>query len=140
MALKEQLESLKSAFSRLKEAQEKAKSSSLEDYPFFRDSAIQRFEFTVEILWKTVKTFLKEIEGIECRSPKSCIRDFFSAGYLSEDEVLLLLRMIDDKNLTSHTYIEEVAEEIFRRIVEYEPLIEKIINILEERVYNENLP
>ncbi|SMP13958.1 nucleotidyltransferase substrate binding protein, HI0074 family [Desulfurobacterium pacificum] len=107
---------------------------------FFRNSAIQRFEFTVEILWKTVKTFLKEIEGIECRSPKSCIRGFFSVGYLSEDEVLLLLRMIDDRNLTSHAYIEEVAEEIFRRIVEYEPLIEKIINILEERVYNENLP
>ncbi len=76
-------------------------------YTFFRDSTIQRFEFTVKIMWKTLKNFLYEHAGIDCKSLKGCIKDFFSAGYLKEDETYTLLEMIDDRNMTSHTYHEE---------------------------------
>jgi len=62
---------------RLEEAIKKLeKNRKSDDYPFFRDSSIQRFKFTFEIMWKTVKTYL-EREGITCRSPRSCIREFF---------------------------------------------------------------
>ena len=133
MALKKRFEDLKRAFYRLKEAYTKAK---IEDeyYIFFRDATIQRFEFTVEILWKTLKNFLREIEGVECKSPKGCIKDFFSSGYLTEEETRILLEMIDDRNLTSHTYHEEVAEKIFKDLKLYLPIIEKIVNILEQRL------
>lgn len=77
MALDRLLSDLKNAFSRLKESYDKTiNSQNTADYSFFRDSTIQRLEVTIEILWKTVKEFLKLKEGIECRSPKSCIRDF----------------------------------------------------------------
>ena len=39
-----------------------------------RDGVIQRFEFTFELLWKTVKIFL-EYEGFRCVSPRSCIKE-----------------------------------------------------------------
>ena len=39
-----------------------------------RDSAIQRFEFTLDLAWKTVKAFLEEKKGIRCTSPKDCFR------------------------------------------------------------------
>ena len=132
MDLKLKVVDLKSAFGRLKESYELAQSNE-EFYTFFRDSTVQRFEFTVEILWETIKTYLKQMEGIDCKSPKGCIKDFFSVGYLNENEVKIFLEMIDDRNMTSHTYHEEVAEKIFQDLKFYLPLIEKIIFILEEK-------
>jgi nucleotidyltransferase substrate binding protein (TIGR01987 family) len=40
-----------------------------------RDATIQRFEYTFEALWKFMKEYLKEREGIICNSPKSCYRE-----------------------------------------------------------------
>ena len=134
MALEKRLTDLITAFSRLEEAFYKTKSVPEDMYSFFRDAAIQRFEFTAELLWKAIKEFLKNKEGIECRSPKGCAREFFSAGYLSEEEVKLLLEMIDDRSLTFNTYHEEVAEKIFRDLKLYIPLIKKFINTLELKV------
>ena len=105
---------------RLEEAYKKAfENKNGELYSFFRDSAIQRFEFTVEIFWKLLKSAIKDKEGIICNSPKSCIREFFAAGYIKEDPAKLLLGMIDDRNMTSHTYHEEVAEIIFSKLKSY---------------------
>jgi nucleotidyltransferase substrate binding protein (TIGR01987 family) len=120
VALKTLIDNFEKALIRLQEAHSRAKVGRRgDDYYFFRDSAIQRFEFTVEIFWKMIKSFLREKEGIDCRTPKSCIREFFSAGYLDEELTVVLLEMIDDRNLTSHTYREEVAEMIFVRLQKY---------------------
>jgi nucleotidyltransferase substrate binding protein (TIGR01987 family) len=135
MALKKQIEDLKRALNRLKEAYEMANlMRNSEHYEFFRDSAIQRFEFTVEILWKSIKSFLFEVEGITCRSPKSCIREFLSASYLSPQETTTLLKMVDDRNRTSHTYHEEVAEEIFNNLGGYITAMKKTLRVLEEKI------
>ena len=110
----------KTSIERLEEAYTKAsENKNGELYSFFRDSAIQRFEFTVEIFWKLLKSAIKDKEGIICNSPKSCIREFFAAGYIKEDPAKLLLGMIDDRNMTSHTYHEEVAEIIFSKLKSY---------------------
>ena len=133
MAL-EKLSQFNQALLRLKEAYEKTLNKKYSDeYSFFRDSTIQRFEFTVEIFWKTLKEFLREMEGIVCSSPKNCIREFFSLGCLSEEEARKLLEMIDYRNLTSHTYHEEVAEEIFNKLNAYIILLEKTLKVLEEK-------
>ena len=135
MALKKRLEDFEKAIKRLKDAhQETLKHKEDEYYTFFRDSTIQRFEFTVEILWKTLKSFLFEYAGIECKSPKSCIRDFFSAGYLTAEETANLLEMIDNRNMTSHTYHEEVAEKIFNDLHIYLPIIDKVKDEIKERI------
>lgn len=134
MGLGKKVEDLEKSLNRLKEAYSKATDrANLENYPFFRDSCIQRFEFTVEILWKTVKQFLLMKEGIDCKSPKGCIKDLFSAGYISEHQAKILLDMIDDRNMTSHTYHEEIAEKIFKDLVDYLPVIEMVHKLIEER-------
>lgn len=133
MGLDKRLEDFKKSVERLKEAYIKATDRlNFENYPFFRDSCIQRFEFTVEVLWKTVRQFLLAKEGIECKSPKGCIKDLFAAGYISENEAKILLAMIDDRNLTSHTYHEEVAEKIFKDLADYLPVIEKVYKLIED--------
>ncbi len=135
MALKKRIEDFEKAVKRLKNAYEQTlKHKEDEYYTFFRDSTIQRFEFTVEIMWKTLKSFLYEYAGIDCKSPKGCIRDFFSAGYLTEEESTNLLEMIDDRNMTSHTYHEKVAEKIFKDLQIYLPIIEKVKDRIKEKV------
>ncbi|MHB1661535.1 MAG: HI0074 family nucleotidyltransferase substrate-binding subunit [bacterium] len=109
-----------SSLFRLEESYKKtAENKNSEDYRFFRDSAIQRFEFTVEIFWKLLKNIVRDNEGIICNSPKSCIREFFASGYIKESSAKLLMEMIDDRNMTSHTYHEEVAEIIFSKLKNY---------------------
>ena len=93
-----------------------------------RDAAIQRFEFTFEALWKFLKEYLKEQEGLVCNSPKACFRELFSLGLLNEPETVKFLEMTDNRNMTSHTYKEEVSQIIFSRLPEYSTAIINLLN------------
>ncbi len=125
MDLEERKTSFKKVFKRLKEVLENTKKES-ENYEIFRDSAIQRFEITAEAFWKCVKVFLFKKEGVVCSSPKGCIRELFLNGYVDENDLEIFLRMVDDRNLTSHTYNEEVADEIFQRLKVYLEILTKL--------------
>ena len=72
--------------------------------PIERDAAIQRFEYSFEATWKTAQRYLHDIEGVEVASPKAVIRASFAAGLFDEQATRLALEMVDDRNLTSHTY------------------------------------
>ena len=120
------IEKLNKAFLKLREGIESA-STELE-----KDGVIQRLEFTFELLWKTLKIIL-EYKGIEVRSPRSAIKEAFKAGLIEDDEILL--DMLEDRNLSSHIYSEEIAEQIFKRIEKaYVPAMEKLLAILKERL------
>ena len=81
-----------------------------------RDSAIQRFEFTFELAWKAVAA-VAEAQGVDARSPREAFKRAFVLGWIDEEDVWL--RMLDDRNRTTHTYNEAVAEEIFKRLPVY---------------------
>lgn len=49
---------------------------------FVRDSSIQRFEFTFELLWKSLKTYAEE-SGLEAFSPRDSIRLVYLVSLLS---------------------------------------------------------
>jgi nucleotidyltransferase substrate binding protein (TIGR01987 family) len=89
-----------------------------------RDATIQRFEFTFEVIWKTLKFYL-EREGLEVASPRQTIKQAFSEGLIpTEDEADTWFMMLEDRNRTSHVYREEVAQEIYDRVVaRYVPLL-----------------
>ncbi len=77
------------------------------------DATIQRFEFTFELCWKTLKRFL-EVEGIVVKSPRQTLMEAYQMGWLNDEEEWL--QMIEDRNLTSHVYREEIADQIYARI------------------------
>ena len=104
-------------------------SKGTEDYTFYRDSAIHRFKVAFELMWKTVKLFLEK-EGIICRSPRTCIRELFSAGFIQGKEAQELLKMIDYRSMTVHTYDEETAEEIFGKLLLYVDLFRSVFKNL----------
>ena len=116
------IKKLEKAFDRLKQAVKIAKDE------LDKDGVIHRFEFTVELLWKTLKIAL-EYDKVECYSPRDCIKKAFRYALIDDDEILL--DMIDDRNRSSHIYDEKTSEEIFNRIKEvYVEVIEKILNKL----------
>jgi nucleotidyltransferase substrate binding protein (TIGR01987 family) len=89
------------------------------DEPFsivVRDATIQRFEYTFEALWKFLKEYLKEREGIISNSPKSCFREFLLLKLITEEETVKFLEMTDDRNMTSHTYKEEVSKALYEKM------------------------
>lgn len=83
-----------------------------ENFEFFRDSAIQRFEFCYEYSWKIIKVFLQDIEGIyEAQSPRSSIKLGYKNSYIKNLETWY--EMIIDRNKTSHEYGLQIANDIF---------------------------
>lgn len=98
-----------------------------------RDATIQRFEYTFETFWKYIREYLQEKEGVLCNSPKRCFRELFSTGssIVNEEETKRLLEMVDDRNMTSHAYKEEVARGLYQKIGVYCSLLEKIVSQLE---------
>ncbi len=98
-----------------------------------RDAAIQRFEYTFEAVWNLIKEYLVEREGVVCNSPKSCFREAFKMNIINEDESVKALYMTDDRNMTTHTYHEDVAGEIYKELAGYYNLMNRIyINIVRD--------
>ena len=86
-----------------------------EDNLFIRDSLIQRYEYTIELAWKTLKDYLEEEGFIDISSPKKVIRQALKDGYISNP---LWLKALDDRNKTSHAYDEKMAQEVTAEIRE----------------------
>ncbi|MBI5506945.1 MAG: nucleotidyltransferase substrate binding protein [Deltaproteobacteria bacterium] len=105
--------------------------------PVERDAAIQRFEYSVEAVWKAAQRYLRVVEGIEVGSPKSAVRGCFEATVLGEVEARRLLAMIDDRNLTVHTYNEALAQAIASRLSPHAEALAGWIAAVSERVLDE---
>ena len=87
---------------------------------FVRDSAIQRFEFTFELLWKSLKGYAEE-SGVEVYSPRDSLRTAFQLGVIEDSPDWF--QMLQDRNLTSHTYNEVTADSIYSHLPAYVVLI-----------------
>jgi nucleotidyltransferase substrate binding protein (TIGR01987 family) len=101
-----------------------AEATALPESGLIRDAVIQRFEFTFEVVWKTLKLFL-ERQGHECGGPRPTLKKAFAEGLIpTPDKADVWLQMLEDRNLTSHAYDEALAARIYRNIVkDYAPLL-----------------
>ena len=101
-------EDYRHTFARLESALEKDADSD----DMYLDATIQRFEFCFELAWKMMKAGL-EYEGIEANSPRSCIREGWKQGLIADAQAWL--KMMEKRNLSSYTYDENTAREIFMK-------------------------
>ena len=99
----QRFKNFESAFNRFKEALAKEDLSELE-----RNGLVKRFEFTIEMGWKTMKDFLEE-EGFTVNSPKGTFRQAFESGYLKDAQPLI--DALEVRNKLSHDYDGEYFEE-----------------------------
>jgi nucleotidyltransferase substrate binding protein (TIGR01987 family) len=93
------------------------------------DAVLQRFEFTFELLWKALRIYLLETGGIEVSSPKGTLKAAFREGLIKTDEEKIFLKMLEDRNTSSHVYDQQEAHEIYSRIrATYLPAIKVLIS------------
>ncbi len=91
-----------------------------------KNGQVQKFEFTIELLWKLLKLYLFEHHGIDIASPKQAIRSYFELGYCNYRESEELLNAVDLRNMLSHVYKKETFERIYTRIFPLADLFEQI--------------
>lgn len=99
-----------------------------------KSGQIQKFEFTVELLLKTVQVFLFEVDGVDVVTPKSVAKEFVEAGYCDYETYELFIRAINDRNQLSHIYRQEMAESIRLRLPEYVQLVERIVIVMRDKL------
>ncbi|MCC5808673.1 MAG: nucleotidyltransferase substrate binding protein [Opitutales bacterium] len=96
-----------------------------------RDATIQRFEYTSEAVWKAAREWLRQVELIEENHPRGCYRALFRIGRIDETLAAALLESIEDRNRTSHAYIEAVAVAVFERIPQHAANFRRLLESLE---------
>ena len=96
-----------------------------------RDAAIQRFEYTFEATWKAAQQYLRDLEGLETASPRATVRASLQVGLLGEPTAKRALTMVDDRNLSVHTYNEALAETLFARLAGHAEALKVWLDALE---------
>ena len=110
--LKNKFKNLTNALNRLKEVLENKDT----EFTIKRDSTIQRFEFTIELFWKFLKTYMEEM-GVNEESikfPRDILVKSYENNLITDEKVWI--NMMFDRNKTSHIYDEEEANKIYHNI------------------------
>jgi len=81
----------------------------------YQMALIQAFEILIELSWKTLKDYL-ENEGVKVTSPKQVIRQAFQFEIIADGEAWM--EGLERRNLTTHTYDENILEKVLRYISE----------------------
>lgn len=89
------------------------------------DGALHRFEFTFELAWKVIKTYLEYMGMVEkTGSPRETIQNGFKQGLIRDGEAWI--EMMLARNALSHLYDENESRNIYRNIKE------KYVKLLKE--------
>lgn len=94
----------------------------------------QKFEVCIELLWKTLKLYLWEINGIDSKSPKTVIKEAYNQGFYSVQDYEYIIGMLEDSNRLSHIYEKEQFEEIYQRIMNAFPVLIKVLEYLKQEI------
>ena len=80
-----------------------------------KEGVIQRFEYSYELAWKTLKDYL-EAGGVVISpvTPRQVIKEAFAAKIIADGQVWI--NMLDQRNLLSHTYDVSVFETAVKAI------------------------
>ena len=111
---KQRFENYEKAYKSLLESDDALKKEP--DNAFIKDSLIQRYEYTIELAWKTMKDYLEEQGFIDVTSPKKVVRKAFEERLIQSASDWIAA--LNGRNITSHAYDEVKANEIIKEISE----------------------
>lgn len=104
----------KKALLKLKEAVEKYETEGMSEIE--KEGMIQRFEYTYELAWNTIKDFYENQGEVSIQGSRDAFRIAFNRGLISSGDIWM--KMIDSRKLTVHTYNEKTANTVASDIVE----------------------
>ena len=100
-----------------------------------RDAVIQRFENTYELCWKTLKRLLEKEAPTPAEIDKLSFRDLFreggERGIVRNVEKWMLFS--EKRNISSHTYDQEKAEDVYRAALDFYPEAKALFEEIKKR-------
>lgn len=97
-----------------------------------KEGLIQRFEYTHELAWKVMKDYAEYQGNSSIGGSRDASREALQLKLITEGEIWM--DMIVSRNKTSHTYNEEIANEIYTKILkEYYPAFQNFRKQMEEK-------
>ena len=80
-----------------------------------KEGVSKRFEFTVELSWKTLKDYMEHNSiKLDMISPKTVIKQAFASGIIEDGQIWI--DMLESRNLLTHTYDENNLLETLQKI------------------------
>lgn len=116
----------------IKRLQEVIEHSDIDKNDYMQDASIQRFEFVIELFWKVLKKILS-YEKINAITPRDVLSQSFQFNLIDDEE--MWLKMLDDRNNTSHVYKQEDAKKVFENIKTYLPVLRKTYDKLKTKYH-----
>ena len=103
---------------------------------YIRDATIQRFEYCYELSWKSLKRYLKQYCSVEENNIKNLFRIALKQNLI--DNIEDWFKYHESRNITSHTYNEISAEEVYKLaanfITDAKFLLAKIKHNMEDKI------
>lgn len=97
-----------------------------------RAGIIQFFEMTFELAWKVLKDYLEAQEYL-VKSPRETVKQAFQIGLIDNGHVWM--DALSNRNLTTHTYDEELANKMTNEIIMmYLPELDKMYEKLSKEL------
>ncbi len=95
------------------------------------DATVQRFEFTIELFWKALKRCLEYIGIVDAKSPRAVLKRAYALRWLHDEKARI--DMLNDRNLLSHLYSEQVAMDVYPRIPAYHARMRSVYDRLSQQ-------
>jgi nucleotidyltransferase substrate binding protein (TIGR01987 family) len=97
-----------------------------------KEGLIQRFEYTHELAWNVMKDYAEYQGNPNIGGSRDASREAFQLKLITNGQIWM--DMISSRNKTSHTYNEEIANEIYDKILnEYYPAFIEFKDTMEEK-------
>ena len=94
---------------------------------------IQAFEFTFEQSWKSIQK-VAFTQGTTLGNPKAAFMYAMQNGWISTTQEELWISLLKDRNLTTHTYAKDFAQEVLGRIQNhYTDMFQSLLEALEKK-------
>lgn len=77
-----------------------------------KSGQVQKFEFCVELYWKTLKRYIQDTHGFDLKSPKATIKKGLDLDFYDYKTYETAIGMINWRNELSHIYKQENFEKI----------------------------
>lgn len=117
---RQRFENFKGAFAQLQKGATLARQRQLSELE--QQGLIKAFEFTHELAWNVLKDYLAAEGYVGIIGSRGATREAFRTGLVDDGETWM--DMIKARNLTTHTYDCEVAEQIARDVLQlFEPAL-----------------
>lgn len=94
------------------------------DSEILRDAIILRFQYSLEMAWKTSKKVIEE-QGLEADSPKNVMRVLAKMNLVEDAEPWI--DFVNARNLIVHTYNELTAQEVFAKVPLFVELADRLL-------------